>query len=486
MGYAKAAPLSLRLSPFLKISKANQAPQSFKTFLETNKKIFTEEFFVQTEKLFADYPNLVLPRIDVQKIKVSDGYEQIQFSSVLQGQSFTAIMTDGDEVTLKVNGITISPEEFDDPQVYLQKLGLAKDVVEKYFSQAPRAPAASENLTLLSAEELVKLPKAEREAYFIKVRELLEKLEAVRANSYIEIQSRLRSQGDFFAQLFFGELALAAPVNHPGDFGKSCIIAGWPSTIGVQNNWINPDTRQTTKRLACGYTRTGVKPDDWVYSCAETEVPCNPTVFGGDSSGGGVARAFCVTANNQATASCSRISKNNFPQLDNTAAREKWDLEKVKIETTAKRIYDDLCGVKMATFESKKLADDQGETCKALAAHIKLVQDHKCSDCSDDGAILPPPAPVKGPAPVQAAEKPQPTNWFKTLLNTIVPFGLFVWAAKSIVDNQKKIKNKKRVGPPSVPFIQGGSPYMERSNPNGSSTIPGTVPSPTRRTGGTQ
>ncbi len=305
-------------------------------------------------------PNFKLPKFAVSKYKDSTGNEIYKLQAVENGQAVDLEIVGRDDIFMKINGTSFSSADMRSFPTVVDKM---------------KAPAARSSL--LSAEQIAKLPHAQQVQYFKQLRQLLESMEAVQ-------QSRgtvKTSQNDFNKWNAIVELlalsqteAFAKPPQkssspkQDSDSDKdqssgsdaSCIAGGWAPQVVFD---------KATQRLKCGSDGSGSVKTDYRGSCGKNEFNCNPALYGSNS--------FCIPAARDTTARCNEkvgASKKDIPDVSQN--RKEFDDLKNAANAQAMKLHE-ICG--HAEEQKPGLKEDQVDTCVNFEARWETIKGWDCA-----------------------------------------------------------------------------------------------------------
>ncbi len=355
------------LKTFLEASQITQKSQNLKEFLKARESLLSPQVYSRLMEVATEYPDAMIPKIDVTKIKGPNGEEQLQFSAIQDGKSASAVVVANKKVFIKVNGKTLSPAEMQNTEIYFKKVGLSDDMVQKFFAKREIASSAT---GILSAEQINKLPIKEKRLYFKQFRQLIESIEAVQQmkNSESTTSSHRTPLIDLFAQVVLGEEAFAAP-------GEDCVAAGY--TTQTANN---PNREVNGKKVGgetCGSNPdgSGVILESLNGDCAVRQFQCNPLVYGSH-------RRICISAGRDTTKLCNDQAKDNdiprHTDLNSKDAQQEFFKLKESAMNQARAAAAVCAGFQRHTF--KGMQDDQKETCHNLTQRIATIESWSCTN----------------------------------------------------------------------------------------------------------
>jgi hypothetical protein len=425
------------LNPLFKHSQINRGPQKFSDFLKKNKSFFSSAVFIHLSRLSQAYPDLEMPRIDVNKLSGPEGDVQLQFSASMNGMSAIMLIAGSEsELNTKVQGQKLELSSDQDPEEFFAQFGVKKSPLQ-----------------ILKAEQLKMLSKAQQQKYILEVRALLRDVERVQNAFVIQDVSQIQVPSQFFANVFLGAEAFASDLDN-----KDCLVAGWVTKVGQRKD----------NSLSCGGGDTSFLTGGRREGCqSQGTILCQPAIFGNANP------ALCVKVSKSSTAECVEKSKNNkFDAPYDAKSQEDWDKARNSVLAAIGNALD-VCGT---TYETKGISEDQSAACKSLAQQQEKVAAWDCDAEHPSGRLPychePFQSPVAAAAvPVGAeglAEKadsidsskdenalssttttlPQPkeikkTQWWKIGL----ALGAVAAVAYAIGKNRQKIKDKKKYKP---------------------------------------
>lgn len=287
-----------------------------KTGLNTNKvtvgeywtmfrSAYPKEFQSYMDKWVNAYHTMPMPQIDATTLKGRDG-EQVRLLFSQNGQSFAATFTGDDDAPVKINGVSLTRKEIMDVKNFegmLKKLASKDASLKKMIDTKPPRRSIDKNV-VMTVKEFRKLSARQKAEYFIRLREAAEAAQKVYTTRYGQTAwQELEKKHQWAVQFLLGTPAEAAG---SGLAGKPCIVAGWISVYGENGS--------------CGGNTTGARDLERQMStsrasCSGNSVPCNPMVYGFDSSGGShcIPRQPRETINN-ATALCNGKAPIDTPE----------------------------------------------------------------------------------------------------------------------------------------------------------------------------
>jgi hypothetical protein len=349
------------LKSYLEKTNISQKSQNFKEFVRTKENLISPQLYARLMEVAEDYPEAMIPKVDVTKIQGPHGEEQLQFSATMNGKAASAVVVADKKVFIKVNGKTITPYEMQNAEIYFKKVGFSEDMVQQYFS---KRTVASDKMGILSAEQINKLPTKERKIYFKQFRQLLESIEAVQQMKAESKSTSLeRSFEKFALQAIVGELAEARP-------GEACVAAGH-----VTYTDFNPKRMVNGKVVGgetCGSDSAGNILPGLKGECGEREFQCNKLVYGN--------RKLCADAGRDTTAICNtKAGTGDIPSIASmkeAGVPEEFNrLQQLAISQAQNGIS--ICS-DLQKHEKKGMREDQEATCVNLGHRLDTINSWTC------------------------------------------------------------------------------------------------------------
>jgi hypothetical protein len=359
------------LKSYLEKTNISQKSQNFKEFVRTKENLISPQLYARLMEVAEDYPEAMIPKVDVTKIQGPHGEEQLQFSATMNGKAASAVVVADKKVFIKVNGKTITPYEMQNAEIYFKKVGFSEDMVQQYFS---KRTVASDKMGILSAEQINKLPTKERKIYFKQFRQLLESIEAVQQMKAESKSTSLeRSFEKFALQAILGELAEATP-------GESCVAAGHVTITGISTRTVKAgdyckgvkvqvDTNCTSE--SCGTGSDGKLIPSLRGECGERQFQCNTLVYGD--------RKLCADAGRSTTSECNdKANTGDIPSIASLKdAGAKAEFARLQASAKEQAIYGmNTCG--NLQRHAKGLREDQMETCDKLSKRLETITSWTC------------------------------------------------------------------------------------------------------------
>lgn len=397
------------VQPALAAQKA--VNQDIKSFLEhtgvTQRSVTLREFYAKTaefippverrqiESFVNQFPEVKLPKMDVNKVTGPDGDEVYQIQAVQDGQSVSVTLVGTNEIFAKVNGKNLSVLDLMDMRKAFVKAGIPAQQADQMVDEKKAV-----NVAPMSAARVAKMSVSQRKQYMKNFRQLLESIEATQNSGLgIKKSAKAESKFDFFAQLLMGEVADASG----SDTGKECIAAGYNAVVVWNKN------RPGGPGDTCGSDGAGGVAPAFRGNCARTEYQCNPVVFGD--------KAGCIAASRETTADCSAkvqartVAGNDGLDIPDSAADKKKfdDLKKAAVEQAEK--LQAIC--KATSYSKSGLTQDQKYTCQNLDNRLAEIQSWDCNDTNyakhkNLEKICKTPVPGEPTTPTQPVEPGQP------------------------------------------------------------------------------
>lgn len=348
---------------FLKSTSVTQHPIKLKDLYEKFKESVPAEHKSEMDQFIKLNGDFVLPKMTVTKVKNQKNGEDIAIQmTTIKGNLVLTLKNDG-PVFATLSGtengefkktdlyhadISRGPAQF-----FAQLMGESKSVANDQWK-----------FSVLSADQVNQLNESERKVYFHKLQQVLEVAEKLQNQYILNSTSTQQKRTSSLFELFVEEANAWGFGNLPS--GR-CIVAGYISEYetNIAANW----------RL----NRTFCKlPKDYeVGKCAQSEVQCNPALYGA---------GVCIPlvgerVSQSATADCNAkvTAMDRYPTRINNRAffdtvKENIELQIKDLKATCdKDIYPN------AKLNSKK-TEDQSTTCQALTTRVDEIMKITCED----------------------------------------------------------------------------------------------------------
>lgn len=358
----------------------------------------------------AQMGNYLLPKFDVTRVKGPDGEEAYQFSASQDGKAISFMIVNGPEkIFLRVNGQNVSLSDHITLAEYFKKFGLNDQQIAQTGNN--RGPASSGG-KLLSAEQIMRMGKAQQIKYFKQLRDLMQSMEETQNAMGLggkKTSSDARVPSDKYSILFV--LLNPDAQAQSSDNGHDCVAAGYTSTVSWNSKRIDPQTGKVVPGYSCGSDGNGGVPAQYRGSCTQqNQFLCNPVLYG---DGGG--HALCAPAGADTTKFCNTIVKgNDIPDLSKN--RDEFNALKSKAEAQATLLLNACAANK---FQADQIRKDQAWTCQNLRERYTTVESWNCANADfakgypklcKDSTFNPPQAPQPPVAeqPPVAPQPPQP------------------------------------------------------------------------------
>jgi hypothetical protein len=288
---------------YVKKTKLSQKSRTFSDLVRNSQTHLSKSDYQLMKDLSDKMPGLVIPKVQINKIKNNRGGEDLQILTVQDGQSATIDITqeDGNAVVRVVSSINKKPITL--------RLNTADGSAAMYeqlrtvLAQAGAFAAAKPSFEILKSDDIEKLTIKEKKQYFRKLQDLMEAAEKVQASQVEGVQT-----GSIWHVLVENAFAAAA-AGRPAD-GKGCIIAGFASTY---------------KDGACG------KGDSALPNRNGGEIRCNTAIFGEQSQWVSLAAppGACTAAHRNVDSAFPRTIRNK-EEFDTAQRSALTALEEVK------------------------------------------------------------------------------------------------------------------------------------------------------------
>lgn len=237
----------------------------------------------------------LMPKVEATSFKDGDGREQTRVTMSRDGETHTLTFIGDQDPVVKLDGVTFSHAEIFD-------MGKASEKYEKQKKSNKKTVALKSVLrkdVVMTYDELSKFTPRQQAEYLYKLRLTMNVAEKVLESSYgKQAALDLRQKYQWVAETILGENAEAA-----GNLvGRQCVVAGYISVYGGKS--------QSCGGLNEGSENLSQQIGNYGKSCgASAPTPCNPLVYGFNSSGG----AYCVpkTEVKYATRYCNNQSPLN-------------------------------------------------------------------------------------------------------------------------------------------------------------------------------
>lgn len=269
---------------FIKKTKLTQKSRKFEDLVRNAQTQMSKSDYHMWKDLSDKMPGLVVPKVQINKIKNNRGGEDLQIISSEGGQSSTIDVTqeEGHSVvkivtTLNKKPVTLRLNTADGQQVMYQQ-------ITQFLQENGAFAAAKPSFQILKVDEIQSLTLQEKKQYFRKLQDMMEAAEKVQAAWYGPAQS-----ASIWEMLL--DPAQAAAGNRAAD-GTGCIVAGYSSTF---------------KDGVCG------KGDSNLQVRQGNEIQCNPAIFGSQAQwvSTTAAAGACTAAHRDVDSAFPRDIRNN-------------------------------------------------------------------------------------------------------------------------------------------------------------------------------
>ena len=268
------------------------------------------------------HANEMMPSIQASSFKDGDNVEQVRLVLTSGSESNTLTFTGNDDKPMKVNGVTLTRAELADYNKFEQLAAkvASQDPVLKKSTQSSKTSStnAQRSNTTLQPSQLAKMNLRQQMKYFLKLREVSEA-----ANHVIELKEGRKGASNVNASAESAVAALWRTLLGTTAYalyeeGTSCVASGWIATYHRGSKGAScaapPDGRVSllnqVQTLSSSFPSSVVTD---MRDCVSKRngLPCNPLLFGLNSSGG----AYCVTESlSTATSQCNTAAPVTDPE----------------------------------------------------------------------------------------------------------------------------------------------------------------------------
>lgn len=267
------------INQYLKETGLTTKKQTVGEFWKSVRHVYPPKLQKQLDQWVSLNRNEMMPTVEANTIKGSDGKEHVRLTMFKDGQSFALTFTGDEDTPLKVNNVSFSKKEI----LNYNKFNAVAGKVAKQdknigkLLKTGKQNALGKNF-ILTQKEFKKLTARQKAEYFVRARQAAEAAQRVMEVHYgIQASNNSDSAYEWVQQFLFGNDAYAASAYT----GKPCIVAGYMSTYGENGS--------------CGGNASGAadlkrKMSASGATCSGGGVSCNPMVYGFSRGGG----AHCV------------------------------------------------------------------------------------------------------------------------------------------------------------------------------------------------
>jgi hypothetical protein len=373
--WAVSKPAQEQTKEFLEKTEISKAEVRFSEFFKKIEGDLPESVRAPLEQAVKLYPNAVLPKFSVTKIKGDNGEEDIQLQFVKDKKSAVITLIGRGNVFAKVGSAVITNEDMKNPSSLFAKLN------KEFPDPNPTKPTGLKFKVLSSADFAV-LSAKEQKDYIKKLRKVLETAEHLQNSRFKTVNGKQHAGVfDLFISEAFAGSDEESVFNNDAvkslHVGDTCIYAGHVADYGCKNG--PPKNRQCS--AGNGY-KCGGEGSDFSTRLSDTSekglgctvgvapgIRCNSAVYG-DGPG------TCVKRSNDATKDCNdNSSKFDYFEAKKYENSNEWDDQKTKLEGLISKQKEFCEGI---IASPKKALYDQKATCDQLTARIKEIQDSVC------------------------------------------------------------------------------------------------------------
>lgn len=307
----------------------------------------------------------LMPKLEYStSYKDGDGREQTRITISRDGETHTMTIIGGAEPKFKIDNVSFTPKELFDFDKANAKLEKENPSIAKAMKNAKRVSILRKD-PVMGVEDFSHLTRRQQAEFLYRARLTLEAGQKVVESAYgQQAINDLNNKYQWVAQFVLGQNVDAA-----GDLtGKTCVVAGYISVYGGKS--------QSCGGVGEGADNLKQQIGSFGQSCSSGAVPCNPLVYGFNSSGG----AYCIPPGQghgqvkYATEACNTASP-----LDKNKASDKVRI----IESYMKALGKD---VKLHPNEEGKIPPSEREQISAYLGDLnKLIEDAKGLCLQDEG-----------------------------------------------------------------------------------------------------